>query len=124
MNLCRASPEVAPYPFTTLTPNLGVLASDGSGTDVRGEAQRAVLADLPGLIQGAHTVLYFDCFRHCVCHRQSVGFHDTSAETDLSHESVGFIPTSWAALLYMKQCAVALGCAALGFQVSSSGFEL
>ena len=42
----RASPEVAPYPFTTLTPNLGVLNHDPT--------QPAVLADLPGLIRGAH----------------------------------------------------------------------
>jgi GTP-binding protein len=43
-----AKPKIAPYPFTTLTPNLGVMLHDGDYD------KRLVIADIPGLIEGAH----------------------------------------------------------------------
>lgn len=50
--MTRSEATVANYPFTTLMPNLGVLASDQFSRDAD---QSPVLVDLPGLIEGAHT---------------------------------------------------------------------
>ena len=43
--LTRAKPKIANYPFTTINPNLGVTYFDG---------KELTLADIPGLVEGAH----------------------------------------------------------------------
>ena len=62
--ISNASPKVASYPFTTLTPMIGVLEFPGF--------LRTTVADIPGLIEGAHANigLGHDFLRHisrCTC---------------------------------------------------------
>jgi GTP-binding protein len=45
--ISAAKPRIAAYPFTTINPNLGVLQDDWD--------HRMIVADIPGLIEGAHT---------------------------------------------------------------------
>lgn len=62
---------MAPYPFTTLMPNLGVMAAGGWD-------DKAVLADLPGLIEGgcmlgsclvaSMVMLHGDAWQLLCCH--------------------------------------------------------
>jgi GTP-binding protein len=44
---CDARPKIAAYPFTTLAPNLGVLRASPGDTRIK-------VADIPGLVEGAH----------------------------------------------------------------------
>ncbi len=73
----NAKPKIAPYPFTTLTPNLGVAELDVENT--------LVLADIPGLIEGAHQGigLGHDFLRHIQRTRVLIHLLDGTGEDPL-----------------------------------------
>jgi GTP-binding protein len=76
-SVTNAKPKIAPYPFTTLEPNLGVANLD--------EDTALVLADIPGLIEGAHlgVGLGHDFLRHIQRTRVLVHLLDGLAEDPL-----------------------------------------
>lgn len=51
--LSACKPKIADYPFTTLTPNLGILTLGNSRFDDKIASKSFILADIPGLIEGA-----------------------------------------------------------------------
>lgn len=73
----NANPKIADYPFTTLEPNLGVAELDYVTT--------LVLADIPGLIEGAHmgVGLGFEFLRHVQRTRVLIHVLDGLAEDPL-----------------------------------------
>jgi GTPase len=73
--LTDARPDVGAYPFTTVSPNLGVVTLDEDG------GRLAVMADVPGLIEGAHEGkgLGHQFLRHVERTRVIVGVVDGAA---------------------------------------------
>lgn len=87
--LTKAAVKVANYPFTTLEPNLGVFYPDAvlkMSDEQQALAKPIILADVPGVIEGASTGkgLGFKFLRHI--QRTKVLFHCVSAESAAVNE--------------------------------------
>lgn len=88
--ISEAHPKIAAYPFTTLYPNLGVTETDAFG--------RLIVADVPGLIAGAHAGagLGHEFLRHiertrCLLHLVDASAPDPVEDYEtLRHELVSY----------------------------------
>ena len=83
--LTGAHPRIAPYPFTTLAPNLGVAELESGRT--------LVLADVPGLIAGAHqgAGLGLDFLRHLERTRALVEVVDAAAGPEAARDALATV---------------------------------
>jgi GTP-binding protein len=100
--ISAARPKIASYPFTTLSPNLGV-------TEVGDVA--IVVADIPGLIEGAHrgVGLGYQFLRHIERARLLVHVVDASAEDPLAdYRTVRDEMTQYDAALAERPTLIAL----------------
>ena len=103
--ISAARPKIADYPFTTLVPNLGVVRMS--------EYSSFVVADVPGLVEGAHkgTGLGHQFLRHV--ERTSVLLHlvglaPTDEDPVEAYRTVRGELEAYAQELALKECVVAL----------------
>jgi GTP-binding protein len=85
--LTRAAPKIANYPFTTLSPVLGVLDAPSVAGD--GDERQLVVADIPGLIEGASegAGLGHDFLAHVERTRLLVHVLDIAPELSMGHDA-------------------------------------
>lgn len=100
--ISAARPKIAAYPFTTLEPHLGVVSADPGAAP--GSGRTFVVADVPGLIEGAHegAGLGTRFLKHLERTRLIAHLVDTSDANDrdpvrdfeiIEHELASFSPT-------------------------------
>lgn len=76
--ISRSSPKIGPYPFTTLSPNIGIANL--------GNAHSVSIADVPGLIEGAHqnVGLGHEFLKHIRKNRKLILVLDVSSKTAIA----------------------------------------
>jgi GTP-binding protein len=103
--ISAARPKIADYPFTTLVPNLGVVSY--------GDGKTFVIADIPGLIEGAHegAGLGIQFLRHIERTRVLIHLIDLSPITERDpvedYETMNHELKSYSEELYKKPQIVA-----------------
>jgi GTP-binding protein len=105
-SLTRANPKIANYPFTTLSPQLGIAEVDPS--------RRVVIADIPGLIEGASkgAGLGHDFLRHIertkvICHLLDV-VPDNQSDPASNYRTIRAELTAYSTVLAEKREIVVL----------------
>ncbi|MCE5312890.1 MAG: GTPase ObgE [Nitrospiraceae bacterium] len=116
--ISAAKPKIADYPFTTLVPNLGVVKVE--------DHKSFVVADIPGLIEGAHTGagLGFQFLRHV--ERNAVLLHLVDASDMQPSDPVeDFEKISKELILYSPELASKpLAVAATKIDIAAEGARL
>jgi GTP-binding protein len=111
--ISAARPKIADYPFTTLTPNLGVVRV--------GEDRSFVVADIPGLIEGAHEGkgLGFQFLRHI--ERTSLILHLVDVSEWAAEEPVESFEIMRRELMAYDEALSARPFAVVGTKIDSQG---
>ena len=120
--ISSAHPKIADYPFTTIIPNLGVVRYSG-GTRSRGsgEGNSYVVADVPGLIEGAHEGkgLGFQFLRHL--ERTSFLLYLIDISETALEDPVHSLKTLQSELLLYNPEFAGKPCAVAGSKLDASG---
>lgn len=118
--LSNSRPEIASYPFTTLSPNLGVVERD------RG-LQRFTMADIPGIIEDAHLGkgLGLDFLRHISRTRLLVYVLDASEDPEATLAALRFELSEYDPELLERPAMIVLNKADLleGLEEELAGLE-
>lgn len=101
--ITNARPKIANYPFTTLAPNIGVMTIDDKYTSL-------LIADIPGLIEGAHRGkgLGIDFLKHIERTKVILYILDASDEPEKKFKILRNELKSYSQKLFERDCLIAV----------------